>query len=253
MRSPASVWHWKADTSLGSGRVTRVLDELIDQPGLPENVRSDKGPEFTSRHMLGWAEERKINLVHIQPGRPMQNGHVESFQVRLRDECLNANWFRTLNDVRRTLAGGAPHISTASTTTARYSRLRPQTEKLQLWLNEKTGANQHNRKALVVRSGEQISSLVGVFHSAYTPKYGIWLNQAEIEISLFSPQCLGQHRFPSLSDLQREAKALNRKIDGDHVTINWQFTRKEARQKFRYERNNITRSETYRHLYSLRG
>ena len=61
------------------------------------------GPEFTSRRMIGWAGERKINLVHIQPGRPMQNGHVESFHGRLRDECLNANWFRTLNDVRRTL------------------------------------------------------------------------------------------------------------------------------------------------------
>jgi putative transposase len=54
--------------------------------------------------MLGWAEERKIALVHIQPGRPMQNGHVESFHGRLRDECLNAHWFRTLNDVRITLA-----------------------------------------------------------------------------------------------------------------------------------------------------
>src|SRR5579859_2443828 len=51
-----------------------------------------------------WAEERKIALVHIQPGRPMQNGHVESFHGRLRDECLNAHWFRTLNDVRVTLA-----------------------------------------------------------------------------------------------------------------------------------------------------
>jgi len=53
--------------------------------------------------MLGWAEESKINLVHIQPGRPMQNGHVESFHGRLRDECLNAHWFRTLNDLRRIL------------------------------------------------------------------------------------------------------------------------------------------------------
>ena len=61
------------------------------------------GPEFTSRRMLGWAEERKINLVHIQPGHPMQNGQVESFHGRMRDECFNANWFRTLNDVRRTL------------------------------------------------------------------------------------------------------------------------------------------------------
>jgi transposase InsO family protein len=50
------------------------------------------------------AEDWKVGLVHIQPGRPMQNGHVESFHGRLRDECLNASWFRTLNDVRCTLA-----------------------------------------------------------------------------------------------------------------------------------------------------
>jgi len=93
----------EADTSLGSGRVTRVLDRLIEERGQPQSVRSDNGPEFTSRRMLGWAEERKIALVHIQPGRPMQNGHVESFHGRLRDECLNVSWFRTLNDVRRTV------------------------------------------------------------------------------------------------------------------------------------------------------
>ena len=93
----------QADTSLGTRRVTRVLDRLIAERGTPLSVRSDNGPEFTSRRMLGWAEERKISLVHIQPGRPMQNGHVESFHGRLRDECLNASWFRTLNDVRQTL------------------------------------------------------------------------------------------------------------------------------------------------------
>jgi putative transposase len=94
----------EADTSLGSGRVTRVLDRLIEERGLPEGVRSDNGPEFTSRRILGWAEERKVELVHIQPGRPMQNGHVESFHGRLRDECLNVSWFRTLGDVRQKLA-----------------------------------------------------------------------------------------------------------------------------------------------------
>jgi putative transposase len=93
----------EADTSLGSGRVIRVLERLIMEREMPENVRSDNGPEFTSRRMIGWAEERKLTLVHIQPGRPMQNGHVESFHGRLRDECLNAHWFRTLNDVRATL------------------------------------------------------------------------------------------------------------------------------------------------------
>jgi putative transposase len=117
----------EADTSLGSGRVTRALDRLIEERGLPENVRSDNGPEFTSRRMLGWAEERKINLVHIQPGRPMQNGHVESFHGRLRDECLNVSWFRTLNDVRRTLDSyrqeyncERPHSSLAYRTPAEF-------------------------------------------------------------------------------------------------------------------------------------
>ena len=94
----------EADTSLGSGRVTRVLERAIAERGRPENVRSDNGPEFTSRRMLAWSENWKVGLIHIQPGRPMQNGHVESFHGRLRDECLNVSWFRTLNDVRCTLA-----------------------------------------------------------------------------------------------------------------------------------------------------
>lgn len=93
----------EADTCLGSGRVIRVLERLMIERGVPENVRSDNGPEFTSRRMIGWAEEKKLMLIHIQPGKPMQNGHVESFHGRLRDECLNAHWFRTLNDVRTTL------------------------------------------------------------------------------------------------------------------------------------------------------
>ena len=94
----------EADTSLGSGRVTRVLGRAIAERGRPENVRSDNGPEFTSRRMLAWSEDWKVGLIHIQPGRPMQNGHVESFHGRLRDECLNVSWFRTRNDVRCTLA-----------------------------------------------------------------------------------------------------------------------------------------------------
>ena len=57
----------EADTSLGSGRVTRVLERLIDERGRPENVRSDNGPEFTSRRMLAWSEDWKVGLVHIQP------------------------------------------------------------------------------------------------------------------------------------------------------------------------------------------
>ena len=91
----------EVDTSLSSRRETRSLETIMEQRGMPESIRCDNGPELTSRHFLGWCEERKIQLIHIQPGRPMQNGHVESFNGRLRDECLNANWFRNLSDARQ--------------------------------------------------------------------------------------------------------------------------------------------------------
>lgn len=75
-------------------------------------------------------------------------------------------------------------------------------------------------------------------------KYGSWLNQAEIEISLLSRQCLGRRRIPSLGDLRREARAWGRRMNRNRVTIDWRFTRKEARLKFGYKRNQIMRSET---------
>jgi len=103
----------------------------------------------------------------------------------------------------------------------------------------------HNRKALVDRFGEKIGGLLWQrFTVHYTPKHGSWLNQAEIEISMFARQCLGRRRIPSLGQLQREARAWNRKINHNHTTINWQFTRKQARRKFGYNRNQIMRSET---------
>ena len=103
----------------------------------------------------------------------------------------------------------------------------------------------HRRTALVKRFGEKIGGLVwDRFTVHYTPKHGSWLNQAVIEISLFSRQCLGRRRIPSLPELQQETHAWNRKMNRDHVTINWQFTRSKARRKFGYKRNQITRSET---------
>jgi len=68
---------------------SRVLDGIIAQRGAPKALRLDNGPELTSRQFLAWCLERKIAMNHIQPGKPMQNGHIESFNGRLRDECLN--------------------------------------------------------------------------------------------------------------------------------------------------------------------
>jgi hypothetical protein len=103
----------------------------------------------------------------------------------------------------------------------------------------------HRRKALVDRFGEKIGGwLWNRFTVHYTPKHGSWLDQAEIEISLFSRQCLSQRRIPSFLDLRREARGWNRKMNRNRVTIDWQFTRRKARQKFGYKRDLIARSET---------
>lgn len=103
----------------------------------------------------------------------------------------------------------------------------------------------HSRKALVERFGEKIGGLLWErFTVHYTPKHGSWLDQAEIEISMFSRQCLGRRRIPSLGELQQQARAWNRNMNRNHVTINWQFTRAKARRRFRYQRNQITRSKT---------
>jgi putative transposase len=119
----------EVDTSLCSRRVTRVLDWVIDQRGKPETIRCDNGPEFTSRHFVAWCEEKGIALLHIQPGKPMQNGHVESFNGRFRDECLNHNWFTTLADAREKIErwrmeynGERPHSSLAYRTPEEFAK-----------------------------------------------------------------------------------------------------------------------------------
>ena len=94
----------EVDTSFASRRVTRVLDQIIEQRGAPRSIRCDNGPELTSRHFLAWCIERKIELVHIQPGKPTQNAHLESFHGRLREECLRISWFQNLFDARRKIA-----------------------------------------------------------------------------------------------------------------------------------------------------
>jgi putative transposase len=94
----------EVDTSFASRRVTRVLEAIVAERGQPGSIRCDNGPEFTSRHFLAWGMEQKIELLHIQPGKPTQNGRVESFHARLREECLNVSWFQNLFDARRKIA-----------------------------------------------------------------------------------------------------------------------------------------------------
>ena len=94
----------EVDTSLGGMRVVRVLEELKQGRGLPRQIRSDNGPEFLSRAVDQWAYEQGLQWHTIQPGRPMENAYVESFNGRFRDECLNENWFSDLSDAREKIA-----------------------------------------------------------------------------------------------------------------------------------------------------
>lgn len=80
--------------------VTRILDRVKGERGLPKIIRSDNGKEFCGRAMLTWAHENGVSLRFIAPGKPNQNAYVESFNGRLRDECLNEHWFTSLADAR---------------------------------------------------------------------------------------------------------------------------------------------------------
>ena len=91
----------EVDTSLGGWRVRRMLDRIASERGLPEAIVLDNGPEFRGRALAAWSEERRVRLEFIQPGKPVQNAYIESFNGRLRDECLNANWFTSLSDAKR--------------------------------------------------------------------------------------------------------------------------------------------------------
>jgi putative transposase len=89
------------DTSFGGARVGRALDELIELRGAPEMIVCDNGPEFTSKALDAWAYQRGVKLHFIRPGKPVENAYVESFNGKLRNECLNENWFLSLDDARR--------------------------------------------------------------------------------------------------------------------------------------------------------
>ena len=88
------------DFGISGEYVTRLLDRAAVFRGYPNMVRTDNGPEFTSRVFMAWAQTHGIRHILIQPGRPMQNGYIESFNGKFRDEHLNESWFETLQQAR---------------------------------------------------------------------------------------------------------------------------------------------------------
>jgi putative transposase len=121
------------DFGISGGYVTRLLDQAAVFRGYPKAVRTDNGPEFTSRAFIAWTQTHGIQHLLIQPGRPMQNGYIESFNGKFRDECLNEHWFESLSQARATITTWRkdynevrPHSSCRRMPPAKYAALHRQ-------------------------------------------------------------------------------------------------------------------------------
>ena len=102
----------EVDTSLPGQRVVRLLDQLILWHGAPKQITLDNGPEFTGQALDAWAYQHHVVLQFIDPGKPTQNGYLESFNGKFRDECLNVHWFRSLADARQIITAWKEEYTT---------------------------------------------------------------------------------------------------------------------------------------------
>ena len=116
------------DTSISGRRVARELMALIERRGKPQLIVSDNGTEFSSNAILRWSKEHQIEWHYIAPGKPMQNGYIESFNGRMRDELLNESLFLDLDQARQIIAAWVtdyntrrPHSSIGYRTPATYA------------------------------------------------------------------------------------------------------------------------------------
>lgn len=127
----------EVDHSLPGQRVTRVLDRLAMTRGLPEVITVDNGPEFISKALDAWAYQNQVRLRFIQPGKPVQNAYIESFNGKLRDECLNENVFINLQDAKSKIETWRkdyncvrPHSSLDNLTPEEFAGTLPQPDQI---------------------------------------------------------------------------------------------------------------------------
>ncbi len=144
------------DVSISGARVARYLDDLALLHGLPEEIVIDNGPEGTSRAMFEWSERSGVRLRFIEPGKPVQNAFVESLNGKLRDECLNLHWFRSLRHARRSNDGATTTTPNART---RRSAIEPPMEVLTT--NAATALEPRAGSALPLIANPEGSSSVG--------------------------------------------------------------------------------------------
>jgi len=123
--------------SLSSSKVIATLEVISFERGLPEVITVDNGPEYTSKMIQKWAKEKGVHLDYITPGKPMENGYVESFNGKFREECLDQNWFQNLSmaskcieEWRNDYNNERPHSALGYLTPMEYLKEQMKTEKV---------------------------------------------------------------------------------------------------------------------------
>jgi hypothetical protein len=190
-------------------------------------------------------DEKPVSLhADVRPGRPLRPGHIAR-----RDNEYQRRGTANVFAIVEPKAGRHFTRATTNRSAAQFALViqglvaaYPFARRIHLVMDN---LNIHCRKSLIdhlgAKQGRYLWSRLKVH---YTPKHGSWLNQAEIELSLVSRQCLGTRRIPNLDALQAEIGAWNIRANHDKTRIQWKFTRKAARARFGYKRNTSKRSET---------
>jgi len=118
----------EVDSSITGRKVVAVLNRIAIFRGMPQEILTDNGSEFTSNVMNAWAYDHNVEHIFIDPGKPMQNGYIESFNGKFRAECLDQHWFRNLSEAKEIIEDWRqeynnirPHMSLDNLTPVEYA------------------------------------------------------------------------------------------------------------------------------------
>ena len=165
----------EVDTSLSGHRVVRVLQRLLETRGKPDVIQVDNGSEFTGAALDEWAHKNHIKLHFIEPGKPTQNGVIESFNGKMRDECLNLEWFVDLRYAKLIIENWRhdyntfrPHSSLNNLPPALWHTTKPTTSRSK-WDDLGMQVREHLRSSKVASFSILLFTLEGVFLARESP------------------------------------------------------------------------------------
>jgi len=222
--------------------VTELNDDYLAK--MEDVLQTYERPYDSLEPVVCWDEKPVTLHADVRPASPAVPGR-EARRDNEYKRCGTAHVFCAVEPkAGRHFTFPTPNRSGAefAQVVCRLADQYPEAKKIHLVVDN---LNIHCRKSLTDFYGTEMGRLVwDRFTVHYTPTHGSWLNQAEIEIGLFSRQCLGRRRIPNLKVLRQESRAWNRRMNCAHTKIHWKFDRRAARRKFGYTKNSFKRSKT---------